>query len=116
MSFRTFWIAVLVALGVLLTGAKLLASPATFPPVTWTFVATFAGACAGALLLMLLRGSPSAMMAATLGRSVISVAGVVIVWLFLEPPAKPILGAFALGYLVFLILETALAYSLNKQS
>ena len=113
MTPRLFWIAATGILAILLGVAYWTASDAIFPAVAWTFFATFIGAAAGAMVLLVLRGNPLATMAATLGRSVVSILGVVVVWLFLEPPAKPTLGAFVIGYFVFLGLETALALGQN---
>lgn len=115
MNRRNFWIAAAAALGGLTLAARLLVAPAAFAAVAATLVATFLGACVGGALLLALGSSPTSTLAATLGRSAVSVIGVALVWLLLEPPAKPVLGAFAVGYLVFLALETALAWSLNRQ-
>lgn len=112
---RAFWIAAPLVLVGLAFGAWLLAPEESFTAVAATLVANFAGACVGAALLLMLGPGPASIMAATLGRSAVSVLGVVLVWLLLEPSAKPVLGAFAVGYLVFLVLETALAWGLNRE-
>lgn len=114
MTPRRFWPAAIAAVVVLVATARWLVAEPNFIPVAATIVATFAGACIGAALLLMLRGNPMWMVAATLGRSVVSVLGVVLVWLLLEPAPKPVLGAFAIGYVVFLALETALAWSMNQ--
>lgn len=110
-----FWIAAPATLVGLVVGAWLFLPGGAFAAVSATLLATFAGACVGAALLLMLGPGPASIMAATLGRSAVSVIGVVLVWLLLEPSTKPVLGAFAVGYLVFLVLETALAWSLNRQ-
>lgn len=112
---RAFWIAAPAVLVGLVLGAWLLLPGGEFAAVAATLFATFAGACVGVVLLLMLGSGPASTMAATLGRSAVSIIGVVLVWLLLEPPAKPVLGAFAIGYLVFLVLETALAWWLNRQ-
>ncbi len=115
MTPRIFWISATIVLAVLVGIAYFTASEAVFPAVAWTFVATFLGAAVGAVVLLVLSGNPLATMAATLGRSVVSILGVAVVWLFLEPPAKPTLGAFVVGYFVFLGLETALAFRVGRE-
>ncbi len=114
MTPRVFWPTVVAAFLVLALVSRWLVSSENYPVVLATLAATFAGACVGALILLVLRISPNALMAATLGRSAVSIAGVVMVWLLMEPPVKPLLGALALGYCVFLAIETALAYSVNQ--
>lgn len=114
MTPRRFWVLALAVLSGLAVASRIILPGPLLAPVVATFAATFVGACSGAALLLLLRGNPMSMMAATLGRSVVSVLGMVLVWLLLEPAPKPVLGAFAIGYVVFLGLETALAFHLNR--
>jgi len=112
MTARKFWPIVIATFAVLAVISRWMVAAESYPVVLATLAITFFGACVGAALLLVRPGSPHALLGAITGRSVVTVAGVVLIWLFMEPPVKPLLGALVLGYTVFLVIETALAYSL----